>query len=779
MLRLPLTFGLSLRLRLVLAFGALVALIAVVAIAAFQINHSVRREVSDLQARVGVDLVGLDLSTLGLEIEGYWDPAGTFVANEVEVFPGARKPKLRGTIQAADPAAGTFTMYGRVIALRPDTELRTSDDASPFEVLLPGRRAEVTCDAIGGQWSAELVDLRNVKASDKLKATATSWEIDGEIPESLEIHGLHVTLAMSRDESPGSALRQVRLATRLTLLLYECRAVAHELLGDEDDALRPDVETEMQLDPDADARGPATPAERLRRSVADFRYYIEQATDSERKAGIDAASGSASRWLGRLAEQELQLRRHVETLLDLAPRQPAAAQRHIDEVFDPFLLDEVLPLVYALQRQSEEELDEQLAAFVSRSDDTTRVALIISGVAVVAAMVLAFLVWRSVHRPLVALHAAARSLGRGELDSRVVLPGKDEFSVLAEAFNRMASELARSTVSIGNLEGVFDSMSGALFLLDPEGRIERTNRAAEVLLGHGAGELVGQAFEALCITEAGDSWQAAMRSGPGGIVPVTERVLRRRDGSTVAVTLSGAELRPRDGSLKGYVCVAQDRTAWKLFEDRIRDSLAEKELLLREVHHRVKNNLQVISSLLDMQAATMTDTLPGNPFEESQSRIRSMALIHEQLYQSPELQRIDVPAYVDALTRQLDQSFGRSGEIALQLRVGDLALDIDQAIACGLIINELVVNAFKHAFPDGRRGTIRVVLDRTGDGQCTLSVGDDGQGMVAPHGFQRPRGLGSNLVRMLVKQLRGQLHVEKGAGVGAEVRIVFPLAGAA
>jgi PAS domain S-box-containing protein len=396
-----------------------------------------------------------------------------------------------------------------------------------------------------------------------------------------------------------------------------------------------------------------------------------------------------------------------------------------------------------------------------------------SVVAAIAAIILAFVMWRSISRPIAALHTAAKSLAQGRLDTRVSVPRQDEFGDLASAFNLMAAELAKSTVSIGDLENVFDSMAGALVILDGDGRIVRTNQATQQMVQREAAQLIGLPFDFLCRAEGGKSWRPVTTPDPDGHSTLLEREFIRADGSIVPVSLSGAELRSDEGAHKGFVCVAQDLTERKQIEERIQQSLDEKELLLREVHHRVKNNMQVISSLLEMQADSVGDARMAGPFAESQNRVRSMSLIHEQLYQSDDLANIDVRTYIEVLTAQLAHSFGDARKVEIGLEIEDLELDIDQSLSCGLIINELVVNAYKHAFPDQQEGSIRVSLLRDPEGDALLSVSDDGQGLVESLQDSSRQGLGTSLIRMLVKQLRGTMTVA-GAD-GADVRIRFPL----
>jgi two-component sensor histidine kinase len=208
--------------------------------------------------------------------------------------------------------------------------------------------------------------------------------------------------------------------------------------------------------------------------------------------------------------------------------------------------------------------------------------------------------------------------------------------------------------------------------------------------------------------------------------------------------------------------------------DRLARSLAEKETLLQEVHHRVKNNLQVISSLLRMQAGNSKDPVLAAALRDSQHRVESMALIHEQLYESSNLREVDLAKNAGILLTHLLHSFG-ADRITAKVTMEPLRLSVEQAIPAGLVLNELIANALEHAFPDGREGSI-LVEGRLASGQVDLAVRDDGVGL--PSGFD-PSGtagsLGLRLVAILVRQLKGSLKLECPSGSGGSVfRIQFP-----
>jgi two-component sensor histidine kinase len=200
-------------------------------------------------------------------------------------------------------------------------------------------------------------------------------------------------------------------------------------------------------------------------------------------------------------------------------------------------------------------------------------------------------------------------------------------------------------------------------------------------------------------------------------------------------------------------------------DQQLRQSLTEKESLLKEIHHRVKNNLQIVSSLLYLQEEYMDDPDGVEILRESQNRVKSMALIHEQLYGTSDLAKIDFGRYIQGLTANLFDAYGIDPAcIRLKVRADDMALGVDMAVPCGLIINELVSNALKHAYPDGAAGTIQVAIQRLDTGRLEIVVTDDGVGMPAPPADAPRQSLGLRLVDTLITQLDGTLTIDTNNG---------------
>jgi two-component sensor histidine kinase len=224
------------------------------------------------------------------------------------------------------------------------------------------------------------------------------------------------------------------------------------------------------------------------------------------------------------------------------------------------------------------------------------------------------------------------------------------------------------------------------------------------------------------------------------------------------------------------VAIARDMADRRHDETRLRASLQEKEVMLKEIHHRVKNNLQVISSLLSIQSTYLADPRDAQNFQESRDRIRTMALVHEKLYQSNDLASVDFGPYVERLATNLFRSYTGSGSrVNLHIDVKDICLDADQAVPCGLIVNELVTNALKYAFPGGRNGTVTVAVRQDND-HYMLIVSDDGIGMRADFDMAETESLGLQLVNMLASQLDGTVAMDVSSGTKFTIRFRKPAA---
>jgi PAS domain S-box-containing protein len=236
--------------------------------------------------------------------------------------------------------------------------------------------------------------------------------------------------------------------------------------------------------------------------------------------------------------------------------------------------------------------------------------------------------------------------------------------------------------------------------------------------------------------------------------------LRHADGSFRSMSIVGRILaRDMHGKPTRLLGVMIDITESKDAERALRTSLQDKEALLKEVHHRVKNNLQVIVSLLNLESSRAAPEA-RTPLKEMQGRIRAMALLHETLYRSKDLASVDLAAYVEKVASQLFRAQNSNPSVALQFHLAPVRVGIDQAIPCGLIVNELVTNSLKHAFPDKGQGEVHVRLSRQPDESVRLEVTDTGASLPADFDQRMGKALGLQLVRDLARQLAGELTIE-------------------
>jgi len=241
-----------------------------------------------------------------------------------------------------------------------------------------------------------------------------------------------------------------------------------------------------------------------------------------------------------------------------------------------------------------------------------------------------------------------------------------------------------------------------------------------------------------------------------------------RDGRIISFEMNAHQF-----TLEGktvLMTIGRDVSARKRVEHDLRQLIEEKDVLLKEVHHRVKNNLQVITSLIDLQSLSVSDPVTRKHFRECQDRIRSMALVHENLYQSKNFSTIKSNVYIRMLVDQLVCSCSPSPGISVRYDLDDIDLDLDTAIPCGFVINELVTNALKHAFTGRDSGTIHISLKRTPERMLTLIVGDDGSGFPEHLDFKETESLGLQIVTALSRQLDAEVTMTSGNGTRFVIR---------
>jgi len=353
--------------------------------------------------------------------------------------------------------------------------------------------------------------------------------------------------------------------------------------------------------------------------------------------------------------------------------------------------------------------------------------------------------------------------------------------VRAWGSQRDITERLQSERKIRLLAQTIASAKDCVYLTDLSGTVLYVNDAFLATYGYAEDELLGHSIAEVHEPSEAERVHGAAPHGAGAGGWYGEMMSRRKNGDQFPVELWTSLVRNDEGEPVAIVGVARDITERKRAEEQIRCSLREKEVLLKEIHHRVKNNLQVISSLLNLQSGYIQDPEMLRIFKESQFRVRSMALVHEKLYRSASLAEINLAEYIHELATPLFRSFGLGKQgVQLEVDVQEGMLGIDLAIPCGIILNELITNALKYGFPDGRSGVVYVEMHREPSGHAVLVVGDTGVGMPADLDFRKTDSLGLKLVTMLCDQLQGTLTVNnggrrRGSTSGTEFHIRFPV----
>jgi len=330
---------------------------------------------------------------------------------------------------------------------------------------------------------------------------------------------------------------------------------------------------------------------------------------------------------------------------------------------------------------------------------------------------------------------------------------------------------------------LFENAAQGILSIDHSGCIVDANPAALKMFGYSRDGLVGEAVETL-LPESVRRKHSDLRAQyernphprPMGIG--MNLVGRRRDGSEFPAEISLSHLSVNGGYTVAFVAdITQRHGAERERESlisQLHSALAEKTVLLKEVNHRVKNNLSVIGALLGMQADEVDSEQARQALGDSQQRVLSMALVQEFLYTGDHLDRINFGQYARQLAEQISAACSVDDRVRIEVKAEPIDLPVNRAIPCGLILNELVSNAFKHGFPGGRTGSITVRFSRRPEGDLLLSCEDDGVGIPEGVDWKNAHSLGLRIVQILVKQIEGKLTLDRPHR-GTRFELSFPL----
>lgn len=322
------------------------------------------------------------------------------------------------------------------------------------------------------------------------------------------------------------------------------------------------------------------------------------------------------------------------------------------------------------------------------------------------------------------------------------------------------------------LSSVFDSIQDGISVLSPDLRIIHTNKAMQAWYEKHLPMENKACYEVFRGSQSPCDDCPTLRSINSREIEMQEVPLVRDDGEAGVLEVYAYPFFDEDNKLKGAVKYVRDISLRKQAEEALKASLTEKEVLLKEIHHRVKNNMQVISSLVDLQACEVKDETMCGVFKDVNSRVRAMALVHEKLYQSNDFAHVDFADYSRSLLVYLWRAQGRAiPGVNLEMDLKPVFLPVNEAVPCGLMLNELFTNALKHAFIGRETGEVTVSLDSDGRGKCILSVADDGIGLPQEVDWQKGNSLGLRLVQMLARQVHAAVEMESDQGT--MFRIVF------
>ncbi|GAB5409735.1 MAG: hypothetical protein BalsKO_21000 [Balneolaceae bacterium] len=437
----------------------------------------------------------------------------------------------------------------------------------------------------------------------------------------------------------------------------------------------------------------------------------------------------------------------------------------------PYFKNRVIPDISNLRKQAVEKQTLENDLLTVQLNQANYVIAIVSIICVFISILIALYVYRSIARPLKKLNKGARKIGEGNLEEPIQITSKDELGELADSFNTMATNLKKRTLARDYLDNIIETIRETLIVTDTDGIIVGINKAGLEMLHYKKEEIIGMGVkEFYDFDNMSREYEANNTNGS-----VFEFCLLTKRKNRIPVLFSEVDLVNGNDEIVGRVCVATDITERKESDEQIKKSLREKEVLLSEIHHRVKNNLAVISGILHLQAYETDNKEVAKALTESQSRIQSISLVHEMLYQSDTLSFIDYRTYLNDLIQAITSMYISDGKsIVVTSKVDEIALDINQAIPCSLLLNEILVNSFKHAFTGKKTGKILIEM-REKEGQIELNIEDDGVGINSENTFKSKRNsLGKTLINTLVSQLKGEFKLGPNSeGVGTQITINF------
>lgn len=460
-----------------------------------------------------------------------------------------------------------------------------------------------------------------------------------------------------------------------------------------------------------------------------------------------------------------------------------------------------------------------LKKFDSANEAITKRSIIFATICLLLGFIIAYYSTKRIIHPIKILNEATKKVAEGDLTSRAIITTKDELQSLGDSFNKMTDSLSKSRNEImannDFINNIIKSLNDSLIVLNTSYQITKVNEFTTELTYFEEADLLGQSIDILLDEQSkikfNENFKLLDFDNVVDLYYNDELNYKTKLEGSIPILFSISVILENDTKVVGYVAVARDIRARKQAEhellkahdeleqrvldrtqdlelanssllseitnriqaeEKIKSSLQEKEVLLREIHHRVKNNLQVISSLLFLQSKKIEIQEYKDIFNESQNRIKSMALVHENLYKSDNLAGINLSDYIKALVNHLMRTYNVSyNKIKQEIHIENIILSIDKSIPLGLIINELVTNSLKYAFIGREEGIFKIEIKRFDSGNIKIIISDDGIGMPKDFDIKKSNSLGLRLVQTLVDQLEGTFIWNSNEG--AEFTIEF------
>lgn len=560
------------------------------------------------------------------------------------------------------------------------------------------------------------------------------------------------------------AIQEVTLAGELGLQLFKSLTRTQYLLEDS-------YRESLSMDYSRSNQTKEVQIAEIDKSLGEFEKSLEELRTLVRsnQKNIFESSTDSTKVLSMLEKLETKYQNYSALLTQF---QNISTENYQDRkefftvTIEPYFRSNLLPQIDQLRNYIQRSHQQQITVLNSQLDKVGYVLVIATGIALIIAIVLSLFIYRSIANPIAKIADAAQSVGQGNLSNRIDYHSNDELGQLSSTFDQMAENLSKTTVSRDYVDSIIEAMADLLVVTDEDLQITRVNSAVSAILGYSEKELFGKPIDIL-FNEIPD--ETLTKQHTNSNKTYTGELIGKNE-NTIPVSISRGKINGKDRAVEGFVFVASDISSEKKAQQKITESLREKEVLLAEIHHRVKNNLAVISGLLQMQMWESENENAKSALQQSHLRVQSIALVHEKLYQSESLSYIQFDRYLkDLLHTIADIYIGDESDIDIKSNLNSLTLNVNQAIPCALLINELVINAFKYAFENIDEGTINIEVQKDQQ-QVLVKVSDNGHGFAENDDLGNSQSLGLELVDTLVEQLNGELKLFNRDGAHIEFR---------